>query len=76
MKFVVCLKTKGLGDFSSDDLTIGRLYEVLEDNDAQDMLRLIDDSGEDYLYPADYFEAIEISIPTAERLHNAVLMAR
>ncbi len=76
MKFVVCVKKDELGDFSSDDLTIGRLYEVLENKDAQGMLRVIDNSSEDYLYPADYFETVEISIQTAERLHNAVLSAQ
>jgi len=75
MKFVVCVKKDELGDFSSDDLTIGRLYEVLENKDAKGMLRVIDNSGEDYLYPADCFETVEISIQTAERLHNAVLSA-
>jgi hypothetical protein len=75
MKFVVCVKKNELGDFSSDDLTIGRLYEIIENQDAHGMLRIIDDSGEDYLYPADCFEAVEISLQTAERLHHAVLSA-
>ena len=70
MKFVVCLGNEPLGDFSSDDLTIGRLYEVIDDIDAHGMLRVIDDSGEDYLYPAKLFEPLEIPIKTAERLHN------
>jgi len=70
MKFVVCLENEPLGDFSSDDLTIGRLYEVIDDIDMHGMLRIIDDSGEDYLYPAKLFEPLEIPIKTAERLHK------
>ena len=40
-------------------LTIGKTYEVLEveGNDY----RLVDDEGEDYLYPAAMFEVVEIS---------------
>lgn len=70
MKFVVCVDHTGLGDFSTDDLTIGRLYEVLADVDAHGMLRIIDDSGEDYLYPANLFDQVQIRDSTAERLHS------
>jgi sporulation protein YlmC with PRC-barrel domain len=73
MRFVVCVKTDDMGDFSSDDLTLGRLYEVLEDEDAQGMLRLVDDSGEDYLYPLDYFETVEIPMRAVQRVHDIVL---
>ena len=45
MRFVVCVELGELGDFSADDLTIGRVYEVLEEADAHGMLRIIDDSG-------------------------------
>jgi hypothetical protein len=76
MRFVVCIKADKFGDFSGDDLTIARLYEVIDDNNAQGLLRLIDDSGEDYLYPADFFETVELSAQTAQRLHNAVLSNR
>jgi len=34
------------------------------------MVRIIDDSGEDYLYPAKLFEPLEIPIKIAERLHK------
>lgn len=70
MKFVVCMELGELGDFSGDDLTIGRVYEVLEEADAHGMLRIIDDSGEDYLYPSALFEPVDIPAKAAERLHN------
>ncbi len=70
MKFVVCMDNNALGDFSTDDLTQGRLYEVIGGVDAHEMLRIIDDSGEDYLYPAKLFEQVEIRESTAERLHS------
>ncbi len=74
MKFVVCVSREGFGDFSADDLTLGRLYEVLKPTDALGMLRIIDDSGEDYLYPANLFDAVEVLDPTAAKLH-ALLVA-
>ncbi len=70
MKFVVCLSREGFGEFSTDDLTLGRLYEVLASADGRDMLRIIDDSGEDFLYPASLFEAVEVQEQTATRLHE------
>lgn len=44
------------------DLEIGKIYQVIRPhkNDAADMMRVIDDSGEDYLYPADWFVPIEL----------------
>lgn len=70
MKFVVCLSRDGFGEFSTDDLTLGRLYEVLAPVDSHGMLRIIDDSGEDFLYPAYLFEAVELQEQTATRLHE------
>ena len=69
MKFIVCVSREGLGDVSTDDLTLGRLYEVIGSEDAHGMVRIIDDSGEDYLYPASLFDAVEVKEPTAARLH-------
>ena len=69
MKFVVCVSREGFGEFSADDLTLGRLYEVVSPTDELGMLRIIDDSGEDYLYPAHMFDAVEVAGPTADRLH-------
>ena len=70
MRFVVCLSREGFGEFSTDDLTLGRLYEVLAPADSHDMLRIIDDSDEDFLYPASLFEAVEVQEKTAARLHE------
>jgi hypothetical protein len=39
------------------DLTIGKVYEVLETD--RGMYRIVDDSGEDYLYPVSKFERVE-----------------
>ena len=70
MKFIVCVSREGCGDFSTDDLTLGRLYEVKDAVETHGMIRIVDDSGEDYLYPANLFESVEVQAQTASRLHE------
>ena len=43
-------------------LELHKIYRVLPDEDAEQDgdLRVIDASGEDYLYPADYFIMLEL----------------
>ena len=72
MKFVVCVSREGLGEFSADDLTLGRLYEILSPTDRHGMLRIIDDSGEDFLYPESLFETVEVQQETATCLHTVL----
>ena len=69
LRFMACA-SREVGDLSGDDLTLGRLYEVLGEEGG--MLRLIDDSGEDYLYPASCFAAVVVSDPVAGRLHDTL----
>jgi len=49
----VCVRNAGY----LASLELRKLYEVLEDAEAasDDMIRVIDESGEDYLYPSDMF---------------------
>jgi hypothetical protein len=56
-KFVLCVRP---GD--SEDLEVRKIYEVLPDPKAakDGYLRIVDESGEDYLYPADHFAAIKL----------------
>ena len=70
MKFMVCISREDCGDLTTDDLTLGRLYEVMTPADNRGMIRIIDDSGEDYLYPQNLFEAVEVQEKTAFRLHE------
>jgi hypothetical protein len=57
-RFVICLRNDGV-----EDLELHKLYEVLPDEKATRVgyLRVIDESGEDYLYPADRFGAVDLS---------------
>jgi hypothetical protein len=43
-------------------LELRKLYPVLEDAFAAEhgMLRVIDESGEDYLFPSEYFVRVEL----------------
>jgi hypothetical protein len=57
-QFVVCIKNEGY----AASLESRKIYRVLPDAPAAEhgMLRVIDESGEDYLYPADHFLPIEL----------------
>lgn len=72
LKFVVCLEKRDLGEFSTEDISLGRLYELVEENAGHGMVRIIDESGEDYLYPSSWFEPIEIRESVGVRLHDAI----
>ena len=42
-------------------LELHKIYRVLPDEDGEEGdLRVIDESGEDYLYPANYFMMLEL----------------
>jgi hypothetical protein len=43
-------------------LELHKIYRVLpnEDAEANNDLRVVDESGEDHLYPADYFVLVEL----------------
>lgn len=45
-----------------------KIYQVISDQSAaeQNLIRVIDESGEDYLYPNNYFALIELP-PLAEK---------
>ena len=55
--FVLCVENRG-----AEDLEVRKVYRVLRDKAAgvTGYVRVIDDSGEDYLYPADYFVFVEL----------------
>lgn len=57
-RFVVCVQND-----DCEDLELRKLYQVLPDEaaTADGLLRIIDESGEDYLYPAECFVALELS---------------
>ena len=62
-RFAVCIRNGGC-----EDLELGKVYEILPDRNAEskDCLRVIDESGEDYLYPEAFFLPLALS-RSAER---------
>ncbi len=64
--FVVCVKNEGY----SASLELRKIYEVLPDPKAAGYkhIRVIDESGEDYLYPSDFFIPIELPQAVEEAL--------
>ncbi len=58
-KFVVCVTNTGY----EASLEFKKIYEVVEDSVAtsHSQVRVIDESGEDYLYPSEFFAGIELS---------------
>lgn len=64
--FVLCVKNDGF----EVDLDTGTVYVALPDEEASrhDQIRVVDESGEDYLYPKDYFVPVEFSNCAREAL--------
>lgn len=57
-RFALCIRN---GEYAGE-LEVRKVYEVLPDPDAErhDLIRVIDESGEDYLYPRSFFQVIEL----------------
>lgn len=71
-RFAICLKNKGC-----EDLVVRKVYPVLQDERAEKekYLRVIDESGEDYLYPASYFFVIELPQKAERALRQKLSVA-
>ena len=68
-RFVVCINNSGY----AASLEVRKLYEVIDDPQAESdaMIRVIDESGEDYLYSAARF----VFAPLPASVEQAVLDA-
>ncbi|MCA1604632.1 MAG: hypothetical protein LC775_03945 [Acidobacteria bacterium] len=66
MRFALCIANK-----DCDDLEIGKVYQIVPDDAAAEegYLRVVDESGEDYLYPESYFAFVEL----LQRAQDALL---
>lgn len=56
-KYALCVDNK-----DCEDLERRKIYQVLPDEDAEKegFLRVIDESGDDYLYPQSYFVLVQL----------------
>jgi hypothetical protein len=57
-EFALCIRNRGY----EADLIVGKVYRVVESerNDRAADLRVVDESGEDYLYPRAWFVPVEL----------------
>jgi len=69
IRFAVCVDNS---EYPAS-LEMHKVYRVLPDEDAASDgdLRVIDESGEDYLYPADYFLLIDVPLQAADILNHS-----
>ena len=67
-RFVVCI----WDDEGETDLEVLKIYKQLRDSDAEQdgMIRIIDESGEDYLYPAKWFLPLDLPRSIEETLES------
>ncbi|MDQ3685868.1 MAG: hypothetical protein M3430_09730 [Acidobacteriota bacterium] len=67
-QFAICVRTDDV-----DLLTPRRIYQILPDESAakSNYIRVIDNEGEDYLYPAAYFVLVNFS----KEVEQALLLA-
>ena len=63
IRFLLCLKNEGY----PASLEVRKVYQALADPKAAQhgMVRVIDESGEDYLYPEEFF--IPVELPSAAK---------
>lgn len=68
-RYVVCIRNDGY----PASLEPRKLYEILPDDEAAELgqVRVIDESGEDYLYSASYFAAVSLPREVAQALQRA-----
>jgi len=66
--FMLCIEDK-----DCDDLERRKIYQILPDDEAskEGYLRVIDESGEDYLYPESYFVPVQIPHEAQDALQKA-----
>ncbi|MDP2970292.1 MAG: hypothetical protein Q8P64_13955 [Deltaproteobacteria bacterium] len=67
--FALCVENK-----DCDDLEKRKIYKVLPDEEAEKegYLRIIDESGQDYLYPQSFFVLVQLPREAQEALRVAI----
>lgn len=67
-RFAICIRN---GEYAGT-LELRKVYEVLDDPVAakRDYMRVIDESGEDYLYPQAWFVPVSVPATVEDLLHD------
>ena len=65
-RFVVCVKNRGF----AASLELRKVYRVVSDPAAEGhrLMRVVDESGEDYLFPESCFMTIDLPAPVARAI--------
>jgi hypothetical protein len=65
-KFLLCVDNGGY----PASLEVRKLYQVIPDKEAErhNQIRIIDESGEDYLYPSRFFAPVKLPTRTKNRI--------
>ncbi|MGH3089308.1 MAG: hypothetical protein ACRDSJ_18600 [Rubrobacteraceae bacterium] len=72
VRYAICVKNEGY----ERDLVPLKVYAVLPTSPKEselNLLRVIDETGEDYLYAADYFASVELSGVEEENVRRTML---
>ena len=66
---VICMENTGF----EASLELRKLYEILPDSDAakHGQVRVVDESGEDYLYPKSSFASVTLPQETIQQIFHA-----
>ena len=66
MNFVICIHNQGY----EASLEKGKVYRLVDDAQGKErgFVRIVDESGEDYLYPEEYFAAGDLPKTVQEAL--------
>ena len=64
-KYALCVENR-----DCEDLEKRKIYQVLPDDEAklEGYLRVVDESGEDYLYPESYFSIVQLPVEAQKAL--------
>ena len=65
--FALCIEDGGM-----EDLEARKLYQILPDREAarEGYIRVVDESGDDYIYPSDLFARVRLPPAVVRRLRR------
>jgi hypothetical protein len=68
-QFVICVGNKGY----AASLELRKIYQVIPDKVASKLhqIRVVDESGEDYLYPEDWFVPVQLPLAVERAVRRA-----
>ncbi|WP_456325944.1 hypothetical protein [Desulfonauticus submarinus] len=69
LKFLICVKNKNY----EASLEKWKIYPVVKEEEMEGYVRIIDESGEDYLYSKEYFLPIELPAIVSEKVKKEYL---